>query len=99
MQKLAQMGVRVFGITSHRWIVEWLIEGTVPEIAMQTIEKIEDFYENVMGVPTHICQYKVDQNKEWIGEVVKKFKENNVVLGENKRIAPEIVGRLIEDSY
>ena len=52
-----------------------------------------------MGVPTHICQYKVDQNKEWIGEVVKKFKENNVVLGENKRITPEIVGRLIEDSY
>ena len=94
MQKLAQMGVRVFGITSHRGI-----EGTVPEIAMQTIEKIEDFYENVMGVPTHICQYKVDQNKEWIGEVVKKFKENNVVLGENKRITPEIVGRLIEDSY
>ena len=66
---------------------------------MQTIEKIEDFYENVMGVPTRICQYKVDQNKEWIGEVVKKFKENNVVLGENKRITPEIVGRLIEDSY
>lgn len=75
------------------------VEGTVPEIAMQTIEKIDDFYENVMGVPTHICQYKVDQNKDWIGEVVKKFKENNVVLGENKRITPEIVGRLIEDSY
>ena len=99
MQKLAQMGVRVFGISSKQWAILWEIEGTVPEIAMQTVEKIEDFYENVMGVPTHICQYKVNQNRDWIGEVVKKFKENSVILGENKRITPEIVGRLIEDSY
>lgn len=28
-----------------------------------------------------------------------RFTENKVVLGENKRITPEVVGKLIEDSY
>ena len=41
-------------------------------MAMQTIQLIEDFYENTMGVPTHICQYKVSQDRGWIEEVVKK---------------------------
>ena len=46
--------------------------GNIPDMAMKTIELIEDFYENVMGVPTHICQYNVSQDRAWIGEVVKK---------------------------
>ena len=66
---------------------------------MQAVERIEDFYENVMGTPTHICKYDVRQDRDWIEEVVKKFTDNKVVLGENKRITPEVVGRLIEDSY
>ena len=39
---------------------------------MQTIDLIEEFYENTMMTPTHICQYKVSQDKAWIEEVVKK---------------------------
>lgn len=36
-----------------------MIVGNVPDMAMKTIELIEDFYENTMGMPTHICQYDV----------------------------------------
>lgn len=28
-----------------------------------------------------------------------RFKDGNVLLGENKKITPEVVGKLIEDSY
>lgn len=28
-----------------------------------------------------------------------RFTDKKIVLGENKRITPEVVGRLIEDSY
>ena len=41
-------------------------------MAMKTIDLIEDFYENTMMTPTHICQYKVNQDKAWIEDVVKK---------------------------
>ena len=78
-------------------------------MAMETVDRIEQFYEETMGVPTHISQYKVSQDRAWIEEVVKKnglgrgvrcrFTDKKVVLGENKRITPEVVGRLIEDSY
>lgn len=80
-------------------------------MAAKTIDLIEEFYENTMMTPTHICQYKVDQDKKWIEEVVKKqgcviggkltnrFTDNKVVLGENKKITPEVVGKIIEDSY
>ena len=78
-------------------------------MAMQTVDRIEEFYEETMGVPTHISQYKVSQDRAWIEEVVKKngwerevmrrFTDKKIVLGENKRITPEVVGRLIEDSY
>lgn len=86
-----------------------MIVGNVPDMAMKTIELIEDFYENTMGMPTHICQYDVSQDRSWIEQVVKKwmfsfevmhrFKDGNVLLGENKKITPEVVGKLIEDSY
>ena len=46
--------------------------GNIPDMAMRTIELIEDFYEMTMGVPTHISQYKVSQDRGWIEEVVKK---------------------------
>ena len=78
-------------------------------MAMETVDRIEQFYEETMGVPTHISQYKVSQDHGWIEEVVKKwgsgewvrsrFTDKKIVLGENKRITPEVVGRLIEDSY
>jgi len=50
----------------------WNVVGNVPSMAMKTVELIEDFYENTMGTPTHICQYKVGDDKKWIEEVVKK---------------------------
>ena len=78
-------------------------------MAMRTIELIEEFYENTMATPTHICQNKVRDDKKWIEDVVKKywlggamihrFTDKKIVLGENKRITPEVVGRIIEDSY
>ena len=42
-------------------------------MAMRTIELIEEFYENTMATPTHICQYKVGDDKKWIEDVVKKY--------------------------
>lgn len=78
-------------------------------MAMRTIELIEEFYENTMATPTHICQYKVKDDKKWIEDVVKKyesgrsmntrFTDKKILLGENKKITPEVVGRIIEDSY
>ena len=41
-------------------------------MAMETVDRIEQFYEETMGVPTHISQYKVSQDRAWIEEVVKK---------------------------
>ena len=46
--------------------------GNIPQMAMKTIDLIEDFYENTMMTPTHICQFKVNQDKAWIEDVVKK---------------------------
>ena len=31
--------------------------------------------------------------------IMSRFTEKGVLLGENKKITPEVVGRLIEDSY
>ena len=42
-------------------------------MAMRTIELIEEFYENTMATPTHICQYNVSDDKKWIEDVVKKY--------------------------
>lgn len=67
-----------------RWVIVFLVfqvaldliihclVGNIPDMAMKTIELIEDFYENTMGVPTHICQYNVSQDHAWIEQVVKK---------------------------
>ena len=41
-------------------------------MALETVDRIEQFYEETMGVPTHISQYKVSQDHGWIEEVVKK---------------------------
>ena len=49
------------------------VVGNVPQMAMRTIELIEEFYENTMATPTHICQYKVGDDKKWIEDVVKKY--------------------------
>jgi len=31
--------------------------------------------------------------------MIHRFTDKKIVLGENKRITPEVVGRIIEDSY
>jgi singapore isolate B (sub-type 7) whole genome shotgun sequence assembly, scaffold_2 len=49
------------------------VVGNIPQMAMRTIELIEEFYENTMATPTHICQYKVSDDKKWIEDVVKKY--------------------------
>ncbi|KAK8790966.1 hypothetical protein WA158_005597 [Blastocystis sp. Blastoise] len=88
-EKLAQMAERVFNIT----------EGTLEEKAEAGIKAVENFYENVMKVPTHISAYPVSQDKEWIQTVKENFTKKGIVLGEHSDIYPEDVANIILGSY
>ncbi|KAK8808612.1 hypothetical protein WA158_008513 [Blastocystis sp. Blastoise] len=88
-ERLAQMAERVFNIT----------EGTVEEKAEGAIKALEDFYANVMKVPTHISEYNVSQDKAWIQDVKEKFTKGGVKLGEHQDILPEDVEKIILASY
>ena len=88
--KLAQMAERVFEIK----------EGSVEEKARACIQRIDDFYSKVMGVPTHISEYpQYSQDKAWIEEVHKKFSEGNVHLGEDGDIDADVACEIIRNSY
>ncbi|KAK8795545.1 hypothetical protein WA158_000202 [Blastocystis sp. Blastoise] len=88
-EKLAQMAERVFNIT----------EGTLEEKAEAGIQCLENFYENIMKVPTHISAYSVSQDKEWIQECKKRLYERKTVLGEHHNIFPDDVEKIILASY
>ena len=60
--KLAQMGRRVFGIQ----------EGTEEEIARKAIEALVRFYEEDMGMKTHIREFDQREDRSWIDRVVEK---------------------------
>ena len=88
--KLAQMAERVFEIK----------EGSVEEKARACIQRIDDFYSKVMGVPTHISEYpQYSQDKAWIEEVHKKFAEGHFHFGEDGDIDADVARQLILDSY
>ena len=88
--KLAQMAERVFEIK----------EGSVEEKARACIQRIDDFYSKVMGVPTHISEYpQYSQDKAWIEEVHKKFVAQNVHFGEDGDIDADVACEIIRNSY
>ena len=86
--KLAQMGRRVFGLT-----------GADDEVAHQCIDCIVKFYEVDMHMPTHISAFVENDDRAWIDGVVELFKKNNVALGENHAFTPDVVRKVINDSY
>ena len=59
---MAQMGRRVFGIQ----------EGTEEEIARKAIEALVRFYEEDMGMKTHIREFDQREDRSWIDRVVEK---------------------------
>ena len=61
-QKLAQMGRRVFNL-----------EGNDEEVANMAIDALVSFYENDMGMATHISAFIEDTDRTWIDRIVNKF--------------------------
>ena len=61
-QKLAQMGRRVFNL-----------EGNDEEVANKAIDALVSFYENDMGMATHISAFIEDTDRTWIDRIVNKF--------------------------
>ena len=61
-QKLAQMGRRVFNL-----------EGNDEEVANKAIDALVSFYENDMGMATHISAFIEDTDRTWIDRIVSKF--------------------------
>ena len=59
---MAQMGRRVFGIK----------EGSEEEIARKAIEALVRFYEEDMGMKTHISEFDQREDRSWIDRVVEK---------------------------
>jgi NADP-dependent alcohol dehydrogenase len=85
-EKLAQYGQRV-----------WNLNGTQEEIAMQAIEKTEEFF-NSLGVKTKISAYTNDHS--WISETIKdRFVERNwIAMGERQAITPDDVASIVQNS-
>ena len=61
-EKLAQMGRRVFNL-----------EGNDEEVANKAIDALVSFYENDMGMATHISAFIEDTDRTWIDRIVSKF--------------------------
>lgn len=66
--------------------------------ACACIQRIDDFYSKVMGVPTHISEYlQYSQDKAQIEEVHKKL--SNALLGEDGDIDAVAACEIIRNSY
>ena len=66
--------------------------------ACACIQRIDDFYSKVMGVPTHISEYlQYSQDKAQIEEVHKKL--SNALLGEDGDIDAVAACEIIRKSY
>lgn len=66
--------------------------------ACACIQRIDDFYSKVMGVPTHISEYlQYSQDTAQIEEVHKKL--SNALLGEDGDIDAVAACEIIRNSY
>lgn len=77
-EKLLQYGKRVFSIT----------QGTDEQIINKTIDETENFFRS-LGVKTRLSDYNLGTST--IDEIVKRFDEKKLLLGEKRNITPKIV--------
>jgi len=87
-EKLAQYGVRVWGIAT----------GTLDEKAHAAIEKTEAFFHS-LGIDTKLSQY-TDNYKGTAQNISKRFNDRGWAgLGENRNLKPSDVEKIVEMSY
>ena len=87
--KLAQMARRVFGE-----------EGNDEDaLAHKAIERIVEFYEKEMKMPTHISAFVDTTDRSWVDKVYEKFKAANVAFGEDQDITAEVSRQIINASF
>ena len=87
-EKLAQYAERIWGVNT----------GTLSEKAKAGIDKTEEFFHSV-GIKTRLSEYTPDYSGT-AGIVSKRFTARGWSgLGENRKIAPSDVSKIIEMSY
>ena len=87
-EKLAQYGVRVWGIAT----------GTLDEKAHAAIEKTEAFFHS-LGIDTKLSQYTAEY-KGTAQNISKRFNDRGWAgLGENRNLKPSDVEKIVEMSY
>lgn len=86
MDKLLQYGARVWQISI----------GTPEERAEQAILKTEEFFHS-LGIKTHLSDYKVERSV--IEEIVKRFKERKLRLGERQNIDYTTIDKILNLAY
>ena len=87
--KLAQMARRVFGE-----------EGEDEDaLAHKAIERIVEFYEKEMKMPTHISAFVDTTDRSWVDKVYEKFKAANAAFGEDQDITAEVSRQIINASF
>jgi len=81
--KIIQMGKRVFNI--HVYNEEEAID--------KTIEAIETFF-NVLGIKTRLSDYNISETV--IPKIVQRFQKRGWILGEERRITPDMVAEILK---
>ncbi|HAC21553.1 MAG TPA: alcohol dehydrogenase [Porphyromonadaceae bacterium] len=82
MDKLVQYAERVWGIT----------DGTPEEKAKAAIKKTEQFFRSV-NIPTKLSE--VDVYEDTVKDIVFRFKERNIKLGEKQNIDYTVIERIL----
>lgn len=82
MDKLVQYAERVWGIT----------DGTPEEKAKAAIKKTEEFFRSV-NIPTKLSE--VDVYEDTVKDIVFRFKERNIKLGEKQNIDYTVIERIL----
>lgn len=86
--KLAQYAHRVWGIT----------EGSIEEKAEKGIKKLEEFFHS-LGIPTKLSEYTTDF-EDTAERIESVFIERNWLgIGEYKKLSPEDVRKIVQQSY
>ena len=87
--KLAQMARRVFGE-----------EGNDEDaLAHKAIERIVEFYEKEMKMPTHISAFVDTTDRSWVDKVYEKFESRHLVWGEDHVITAVVSRQIIFGSF
>ena len=87
--KLAQMARRVFDLKGD----------DEDALAHKAIERIVEFYEKEMKMPTHISAFVDTTDRSWVDKVYEKFESRHLVWGEDHDITAEVSRQIINASF